>query len=68
MENNFNVDNLSTFGIDKLKQIYNCESELLDVSKQVGINNRLEIYDAELIERYIKLKNDMKILTYNFLY
>jgi hypothetical protein len=68
MENNFNVDNLSTFGIDKLKQINNCESELLDVSKQVGINNRLEIYDAELIERYIKLKNDMKILTYNFLY
>lgn len=68
MENNFNVDSLSTFGIDKLKQINNCESELLQVSQQVGVNNRLEIFDAELIERYIQLKNEMKILTYNFLY
>lgn len=68
MENNFNVDSLSTFGIDKLNQINNCESELLEVSKQVGINNRLEIYDAELIEKYIQLKNEIKILTYNFLY
>lgn len=68
MENNFNVDNLSTFAIDKLKQINNCENELLKVSQQVGINNRLEIYDAELIEKYIQLKNDMKTLTYNFLY
>lgn len=68
MENNFNVDNMSMFGINQLNQIKNCEAELLDVAQKVGINNRLEVYDAELIERYIQLKNEMKILTYNFLY
>lgn len=68
MENNFNVDGMSGFGIGQLNQIKNCEAELLDVAQKVGINNRLEVYDAELIERYIQLKNEMKILTYNFLY
>jgi hypothetical protein len=67
MENNFNVDNLSTFGIDKLKQIKNCEAKLLDVAQQVGVNNRLEIFNAELIERYIFLKNELNVLTNNFL-
>lgn len=68
MENNFNVDGMSGFGIGQLNRIKNCEAELLDVSQKVGVNNRLEVYDAELIERYIQLKNEMKILTYNFLY
>lgn len=68
MENNFNVDGMSGFGINQLNQIKNCEAELLDVAQKVGVNNRLEVYDAELIERYIQLKNEMKILTYNFLY
>lgn len=68
MENNFNVDGLSGFGIINLKKIKNCEAELIDVAEKVGVNNRLEIFDAELIERYIYLKNEMKILTYNFLY
>ena len=48
MENNFNVDGMSGFGIINLKKIKNCE--------------------AELIERYIHLKNEIKILTLNFLY
>jgi hypothetical protein len=68
MENNFNVDGMSGFGIINLKKIKNCEAELIDVAEKVGVNNRLEIFDAELIERYIYLKNEMKILTYNFLY
>ena len=59
---------MSGFGIINLKKIKNCEAELLDVAEKVGSNNRLEIFDAELIERYIYLKNEMKILTYNFLY
>ena len=67
MENNFNVDSLSTFGIDKLNQINNCEAELLDVAQQVGVNNRLEIFNAELIDRYIFLKNELNVLTNNFL-
>ena len=68
MENNFNVDGMSGFGIINLKKIKNCEAELIDVAEKVGVNNRLEIFDAELIERYIYLKNEIKILTYNFLY
>lgn len=68
MENNFNVDNLSSFGIDKLKQINETESEIIRLAKQVGENNRNEVYDQQLIERFIDLKNNMKILTYNFLY
>lgn len=68
MENNFNTDGMSGFGIGQLNRIKNCEAELLDVAQQVGVNNRLEIFDAELIDRYIQLKNEMKILTYNFLY
>jgi len=63
MENNFNVDGMSGFGIINLKKIKNCEAELIDVAEKVGSNNRLEIFDAELIERYIHLKNEMKILT-----
>lgn len=68
MENNFNVDGMSGFGISHLNRIKNCEAELLDVAQQVGVNNRLEIFDAELIERYIQLKNELNIITYNFLY
>lgn len=68
MENNFNVDSLSTFGIDKLKQINETEAEIIRLAKQVGENNRNEVYDQQLIERFIDLKNEMKILTYNFLY
>jgi hypothetical protein len=68
MENNFNVDGMSGFGIINLKKIKNCEAELIDVAEKVGVNNRLEIFDAELIERYIYLKHALKILTYNFLY
>lgn len=68
MENNFNVDSLSTFGIDKLKQINETEAEIIRLAKQVGENNRNEVYDQQLIERFIDLKNEMKILTLNFLY
>ena len=68
MENNFNVDGMSGFGISHLNRIKNCEAELLDVAQKVGINNRLEIFDAELIDRYIFLKNELKVLTNNFLY
>lgn len=68
MENNFNVDGMSGFGISHLNRIKNCEAELLDVAQQVGVNNRLEIFDSELIERYIQLKNELNIITYNFLY
>ncbi len=68
MENNFNVDSLSTFEIDKLKQINETEAEIIRLAKQVGENNRNEIYDQQLIERFIDLKNEMKMLTYNFLY
>ena len=68
MENNFNVDSLSTFGIDKLKQINETEAEIIRLAKQVGENNRNEVYDQQLIERFIDLKNEMKMLTYNFLY
>jgi hypothetical protein len=67
MENNFNVDGMSGFGIINLKKIKNCEAELLDVAQQVGVNNRLEIFNAELIERYIFLKNELNVLTNNFL-
>jgi len=67
MENNFNVDGMSGFGINQLNNIKNCEAELLDVAQQVGVNNRLEIFDAELIERYIFLKNELNVLTNNFL-
>ena len=68
MENNFNVDSLSTFGIDKLKKIQETEAELIYVTQKVGENNRNEVYDQQLIERFIDLKNEMKMLTYNFLY
>lgn len=68
MENKFNVDSLSTFGIDKLKQINETEAEIIRLAKQVGENNRNEVYDQQLIERFIDLKNEMKMLTYNFLY
>ena len=68
MENNFNVDGMSGFGISHLNRIKNCEAELLDVAEKVGVNNRLEIFDAELIDRYIQLKKELNIITYNFLY
>ena len=68
MENKFNVDNLSTFGIDKLKKIQETETALIYVTQKVGENNRNEIYDQQLIERFIELKNELNILTYNFLY
>lgn len=67
MENNFNTDGLSGFGINQLNNIKNCEAELLDVAEKVGVNNRLEIFDAELIDRYIFLKNELNVLTNNFL-
>lgn len=68
MENNFNVDNLSTFGIDKLKKIQETETELIYVTQKVGENNRNEVYDQQLIDRFIELKNELNILTLNFLY
>lgn len=68
MENNFNTDGMSGYGISHLNRIKNCEAELLDVAQKVGVNNRMEIFDAELIERYIQLKNEINIITYNFLY
>ena len=67
MENKFNTDGLSGFGISHLNRIKNCEAELLDVAEKVGVNNRLEIFDAELIDRYIFLKNELNVLTNNFL-
>lgn len=67
MENKFNTDGLSGFGINQLNNIKNCEAELLDVAEKIGVNNRLEIFDAELIERYIFLKNELNVLTNNFL-
>ena len=67
MENNFNTDGMSGYGIAELNRIKNCEAELMDVSQKVGVNNRLEIFDAELIDRYIFLKNELKVLTNNFL-
>ena len=68
MENNFNVDGMSGFGIIHLKKIQETEVELIYVTQKVGENNRNEVYDQQLIERFINLKNEMKILTYNFLY
>lgn len=68
MENKFNIDRMSNFGIEKLNQINNCEAELLDVAEKIGVNNRLEIFDNELMDRFIFLKNEIKILTNNFLY
>lgn len=68
MENNFNTDGLSGFGIIHLKKINETEAEIIRLAKQVGENNRNEVYDQQLIERFIDLKNEMKILTYNFLY
>ena len=68
MENNFNVDNMSMFGINQLKKIQETEVELIYVTQKVGENNRNEIYDQQLIERFIELKNELNILTYNFLY
>ena len=68
MENNFNVDGMSGFGINQLKKIQETETELIYVTQKVGENNRNEIYDQQLIERFIELKNQLNILTYNFLY
>lgn len=67
MENNFNKNWLSGYGVMQINLIKNCEAELLDVAEKVGINNRLEIFDAELIDRYIFLKNELNVLTNNFL-
>lgn len=68
METKMNVNGLSTYEIDKLLRIKHAESELFEVAQQVGVNNRLEIFDNDLIDRYIFLKNQLSILTYNFLY
>ena len=68
MENNFNEDGMSGFGINQLKKIQETEVELIYVTQKVGENNRNEIYDQQLIERFIELKNELNILTYNFLY
>lgn len=62
------IENLGKMKTDLLNRIKHVESELMDVTQQVGVNNRLEIYDEDLIERFITLKQQMKYLTYNFLH
>jgi len=61
-------DNLGKVKSDQLIRLRQCENELLEVAVQVGVNNRMEIFDNELIERYVFLKNQLNILSYNFLY
>ena len=62
------IENLGKMKTDLLNRIKHVESELMDVTQQVGVNNRLEIYDEELIDRYVTLKQQMKYLTHNFLH
>jgi len=62
------IENLGKMKTDLLNRIKYVENELMDVAQQVGINNRLEIYDEDLIDRYVTLKQQMKFLTYNFLH
>lgn len=62
------IENLGKMKTDLLNRIKYVENELMDVTQQVGVNNRLEIYDEDLIDRYVTLKQQMKFLTYNFLH
>lgn len=62
------IENLGKMKTDLLNRIKHVENELMDVAQQVGVNNRLEIYDEDLIERFITLKQQVKYLTYNFLH
>ena len=68
METKMNVENLGKMKTDLLLRIKHTESQLIEVAEQVGVNNRMEIFDNDLIDRYIFLKNQLSILTYNFLY
>lgn len=68
METKMNVENLGKMKTDLLLRIKHTESQLIEVTEQVGVNNRMEIFDNDLIDRYVALKNQMSILTYNFLH
>jgi len=68
METKMNVENLGKIKTDLLLRIKHTESQLIEVAEQVGVNNRMEIFDNDLIDRYVALKNQMSILTYNFLH
>lgn len=61
------TDNLGKVKTDLLLRIRHTECELMEVAERVGVNNRMEIFDNDLIDRYVALKNKMSILTYNFL-
>lgn len=62
------MDNLGKMKTDMLVRLRHTESQLMEIAEQVGVNNRLEIYDEELIDRYVTLKQQMKYLTHNFLH
>jgi hypothetical protein len=62
------MDNLGKMKTDLLVRLRHTESQLMEIAEQVGVNNRLEIYDEELIDRYVTLKQQMKYLTHNFLH
>ena len=49
-------------------ELVNCEYDLIIVAQKVGINNKLEIFDADLIQRFINLKTKLSVLTNQFLY
>lgn len=68
MINNMNTEHLSKTKYELLNRIKSCENELIEITTKVGENNKLEIFDNELINKYIFLKNQLSILTYNFLY
>jgi len=61
------TDNLGKMKTDMLVRLRHTESQLMEIAEQVGVNNRLEIFDNDLIDRYVALKNQLSILTYNFL-
>lgn len=61
------MDNLGKVKSDLLIRIRHTENQLMEVAEKVGVNNRLEIFDNDLIDRYVALKNQLSILTYNFL-
>lgn len=49
-------------------ELVNCEYDLIIVAQKVGINNKLEIFDSDLIQRFINLKTRLSVLTNQFLY
>jgi len=50
-----------------LSELYNCEFNLMNAAAKIGINNKLEIYDRQLVEDYVNLKLKLTVLTNQFL-